>query len=101
MRSRIMLNQKEGTFLVRKFESNPRHPSAAIDHTKYGISVENPLLVKAYMKSCGKYRCGKHHHVFVLMHKAKTGRDSVTEYYCTCESSARTVDCCSHIMTIV
>jgi len=35
------------------------------------------------------------------MDKAKTERDSVTEYYCTCESGARTIGCCSNIMTIV
>jgi len=56
---------------------------AILDYTKYGISVENPLLIKAYMKS--RYR-GKHHHIFVLMNKAKIGQDSVTEYYCTCKS---------------
>jgi len=50
------------------------------------------------MKS--RYR-GKHHHIFVLMDKGKTGRDSVTEYYYTCESGAQTVGCCSHIMMIV
>jgi len=43
---------------------------------------------------------GKHHHIFVLMDKAKTGRDSATEYYCTCESDARTIGCCSHIMIV-
>jgi len=42
-------HQKEGTFLVRKFKPNPRHPTAALDYTRYGILVENPLLVKAYM----------------------------------------------------
>jgi len=51
------------------------------------------------MKS--RYHGGKHHHILVLMDKAKTGRDSVTEYYRTCESGARTAGCCSHIMTIV
>jgi len=51
------------------------------------------------MKS--RYRSEKHHHIFVLMNKAKIGRDSVIEYYCTCENGARTVGCCSHIMTIV
>jgi len=35
------------------------------------------------------------------MDKVKTGRDSVTEYYCTCENGAQTVSCCNHIMTIV
>jgi len=44
-------HQKEGTFLVQKFELNPRQLTAALDNTRYGISVENPLLVKAYMKS--------------------------------------------------
>jgi len=86
MRSRIIQNQKERTFLVRKFELNPRHPTAALDYTKYVISVKNPLLVKGYMKS--QYRGGKYYYIFVLMDKAKTGRDSVTEYYCTCECDA-------------
>jgi len=81
---------------VRKFEPNPRHPTAVLDYTRYGISVENPSLVKAYMKF--RYRGRKHHHIFVLIDKAKTG-DSVTEYYC--ESDAQTVGCCNHIMTIV
>jgi len=62
---------------VRKFESNPRHPTA-LDYTRYGISVENPLLVKIYMKS--RFRDGKHHHIFVLMDKAKIGRDSVIDF---------------------
>jgi len=90
-------HQKEGNFLVRKFKPNPRHPTAALNYTRYGISVENPLLVKAYMKS--RYCDGRHHHIFVLMDK--TGRDSVTEYYCTCESGTQTVGCCTHIMRIV
>jgi len=42
MRSRIMQNIKK-TFLVRKFEPNPRYPTVALDYTRYGISVENPL----------------------------------------------------------
>jgi len=71
---------------VRKFEPNPRHTTAALDYTRYGISVENCLLVKAYIKS--RYRGKKHHHIFVLMDEAKTGRDSLTEYHFTCESDA-------------
>jgi len=43
-----------------------------------------------------RYRGGKHHHIFVLIDKAKTGRDLVTEYYCTCKSGARTVGLQSH-----
>jgi len=74
---------------VQKFEPNPRHPTAALDYTRYRISVENPFLVKAYMKS--RYRGGKHHHIFVLIYKAKTRQDSVTEYICTCESGALSI----------
>jgi len=94
IRNAISYDQNIKTFLVRKFEPNLRHPTAALNYTKYGILIENPLIVKAYMKS--RYRDKKHHHIFVLMDKAKTGRDSVTEYYCTRESGVRTVDCCSH-----
>jgi len=35
--------------------------------------VEDPLLIKAYMKS--QYHSEKHHHVFVLIDKSKLGRD--------------------------
>jgi len=49
---------------VRKFEPNSRHPIAALDYIKYGISIENSLLVKVYMKS--RYSIGgrKYHHIF-------------------------------------
>lgn len=51
------------------------------------------------MKS--RYRGGKHHHIFVLVDKSKTGIYAIREYCCTCESGSRTVGCCSHLMTIV
>jgi len=92
-------HQKEGIFLVQKFNPRPKHPSAALNYEKYGISVEEPTLIKAHMKS--RYRSGKYHYIFVLIDKAKTERDSIREYYCTCESGARTAGCCSHVMTIV
>lgn len=84
---------------MHKFQPNERHRTAAINFENYGIVVQDPLLVKAYMKS--RYRSGKHHHIFVLADKSKQGGDSIIEYYCTCESGARTVGCCSHVMTIV
>lgn len=92
-------HQKEGIFLVHKFDPPRRHPTATLDYAKYAIAVTDPLLIKAYMRS--RYRNGKHHHIFVLLDKSKTGRDSIREYYCTCESGSRTVGCCSHIMAII
>lgn len=89
-------HQKEGIFLVHKFNPRPKHPSAALNYEKYGISVEEPTLIKVHMKS--RYRSGKYHYIFVLIDKAKTERDSIREYYCTCESGARTA---GHVMTIV
>ena len=88
-----------GFFLVQKFLPAPRHPFAAINFGSYGISIEAPILVKGLMKS--RYRGGKHHYIFVLVDKSKSGREAVCEYYCSCESGARTVGCCSHLMTIV
>jgi len=44
-------HQKEETFLMRKFGANSRHQTAALDYTRCRISVENPLLVKAYHKN--------------------------------------------------
>jgi len=39
------------------------------------------------MKS--RYHGEKHHHIFILIDKAKTGWGSVTDYYCICESGAQ------------
>lgn len=92
-------HQKENIFLVQKFEPNPRNRISALDYAKFGINVSVPVLVKAYMKS--RFRSTKSHHIFVLIDKAKTGRDSIIEYYCTCETGSRTVGCCSHVMSII
>lgn len=89
-------HQKEGLFLVQKFNPNRRYPPAAVNYENYGNVVEQPNLIKAYMKS--RYRGGKNHYIFVLIDKAKTSRDAICEYYCTCESGARTAGCCSHVM---
>lgn len=91
-------HQKDGLFLVQKFNPNRRHPSAAVNYENYGISVQQPMLIKAYKS---RYRGDKHHYIFVLIDKSKTSRDAICEYYCTCESGARTAGCYSHVMTIV
>lgn len=92
-------HRMERIFLIQKFAPQFKHRTTTLDYTQYGIAIEKPLLIKAYMNS--RYCSEKCHHIFVLVDKAKTGRDSIREYYCTCESDARTVGCCSHIMTIV
>lgn len=51
------------------------------------------------MKS--RFRSTKNHHIFVLVDKSKSGRDSIVEYFCTCETGSRTVGCCSHVMTVI
>ena len=45
-----------------------------------------------------RYRNGKRHNIFVLIY---SGRDSITEYYCTCEIGARTVGSYSYVITTV
>jgi len=92
-------HQKENIFLVQKFEPNPRHRLAALDYAEFDINISDPVLVKAYMKS--RFRSTKNHHIFVLIDKSKTGRDSIIEYFCTCETGSRTVGCCSHVMTVI
>lgn len=59
---------RENTFLVHKFNPSPRHPTANLKYKDFGINIENPLRVKAYMKS--RYRGGKYHHIFVLVDRA-------------------------------
>lgn len=41
------------------------------------------------------------HHTFVLADRAKVGREAIVEYYCSCATGARTMGCCSHVMTIL
>lgn len=92
-------HQKENIFLVQKFQPNPRHRLSSLDYGNFGITITDPLLVKAYMKS--RFRSTKNHHIFILVDKSKTERDSIVEYFCTCETGSRTVGCCSHVMTII
>lgn len=92
-------HQKDGIFLVQKFEPNPRYRISVLDYASFGINISDPMLVKAYMKS--RFRSTKNHHIFVLVDKNKTGRDTIVEYFCTCETGSRTVGCCSHVMTII
>lgn len=57
--------QKEGIF---------KYKTEALDYSKYGISTESPLLVKAYKQS----RCrGKQYHIFILLNKGKAGRETI------------------------
>lgn len=86
-------------FLVQKFEPNQKHKTAALNFANYGIIIDDPLLIKAYMKS--HFRSGKNYHIFILVDKSQSRRSSLVEHFCTCESGARTVGCCSHIMTII
>lgn len=92
-------HQKNSLFLVQKFEPKAGHRLSELKYDDFGITVKDPLLVKAYMKS--RFRSTKNHHIFVLVDKCKSGRDSIVEYFCTCETGSRTVGCCSHVMTVI
>ena len=78
-----------GSFLMQKFNPKLKHPSAAFNYEKYGISVKEPILIKAHMKA--RYHDSKYHYILVLIDKAKIERDSIREYYYACESSARII----------
>lgn len=92
-------HQKESIFLVQKFEPKTGHRLSELKYDDFGIDIEDPLLVKAYMKS--RFRSTKSHHIFVLVDKSKTGRNAIVEYFCTCETGSRTAGCCSHVMTVI
>ena len=81
------------------FRPHNEHPTKNLNFANYGIVVKDPLLVKAYMDS--RFRASKSHHIFILVDHSKVGRDSIMEYFCTCEAGKRTVGCCSHVMTII
>ncbi|KYN07091.1 hypothetical protein ALC62_01947 [Cyphomyrmex costatus] len=67
-------HQNEGIFLICKFQPNRKHKTSAIKYNEFDITIQDPVLIKAYMKS--RYRSGKHHHIFVLVDRALTGRDN-------------------------
>jgi len=92
-------HQADGIFLVQTLSPKPKHPTAAINYSDFDITVSDPLLLKALMKS--RYRSGKSHYIFVLLDRAQTGVDAIKQYFCTCDSGARTVGTCSHVMTII
>ena len=87
-----------GIFNVLRFDPPARSPFR-IDYANWDIEVEQPMLFKAKMAS--RFRSAQHHYQFVVTDGSKTGRDAIIELYCTCESGARTVGCCSHIMCIL
>lgn len=89
----------DGAFFVYIYDPPPKHRVSTIRYADYGIQVQDPLLLKCRVKS--RYRAGVDHYEFVLIDKAKTGREAIIAYHCSCKVGARTVGCCSHIMTII
>lgn len=92
-------HMNEGTFLVHRFSPPAKHATASLDYSAFGIPIDDPLLIRAYMKS--RFRSGKHHYIFILVDKKLSDQNAINSYYCTCECGARTVGCCSHVMTII
>lgn len=90
--------RNHGTFAVSRMNPNSRRP-IRINWAQYNIDVAQPVLYRAKMAS--RYRGGIERNIFILVDAAKSGREAIIEYYCSCDSGARTIGCCSHVMAVV
>lgn len=88
-----------GLFEVTTFDPPSRASIATIPYEQYDIEVREPLLIKAKMQS--RFRSAATHYQFVLIDQSLDGIEAVNSFYCTCETGARTVGTCSHIMTVI
>lgn len=88
-----------GVFVVSMFDPPDRSSLPAIDYELYGINVRTPLLIKSKLQS--RFKSRVEHFQYILVDQEKEGEDSIVSMYCNCESGARTVGCCSHLMTVV
>lgn len=71
----------------------------AINYDKFGIAVEDPVLVKAQVHS--RHQKRTKYYTYVLFDMSQGGSNSLVEHYCTCNAGARTVECCSHCFLLV
>jgi hypothetical protein len=65
---------------------------------KYLLHKELPGLIQVQLHS--RFRRKIIHHTFVQFTEHGTGPDSIEGYYCTCQSGARTLGCCSHVAAV-
>lgn len=89
----------DGVFEVTMFDPPERSSLPVISYTDFNINVRSPLLIKSKLKS--RFRGGVEHFQYVLVDREKEGDESIISMFCDCESGARTVGCCAHLMTIV
>lgn len=64
----------------------------------YAIDIVNLIFLKVRIQS--RHINKTRYHVYIVAERNGEGKDSVKEY-CTCTNGARTVGCCTHIMSII
>lgn len=65
------------------------------DIVDFGIEPEHALLLRARIQS--RHARARLYYTYVMIH----GRETISNYYCSCLSGMRTVGCCAHVMVIV
>ena len=87
----------KGTFALEWYSSS-RSP---LNYQQYGISIDttNAILVRGGIDS--RFQKNKNRKPLVLFDTSKTGPVAISEYWCNCDSGARTAGCCSHVMSVI
>ena len=87
----------KGTFALERYSSS-RLP---LDYQRFGITInrENAILVRGGIDS--RFQKNKDRRPLVLFDISKTGTAAISEYWCNCDSGARTAGCCSHVMSVI
>lgn len=65
----------------------------------FSSNGKSPAILLIQFNS--RYRSRKYYNGFVLIDRNGKGEYVVLGYYCDCYVGLRTVDCCSHVMTII
>ncbi|CAG7717260.1 unnamed protein product [Allacma fusca] len=65
----------------------------------FHIHRELPNLIRVKMAS--RYRSGTIHSLWIQYRPGGEGHGSITGWYCRCQSGARTLGCCAHIVSVI
>lgn len=89
------IKANQGEFYVDCFEDSvvdSFFPQMRNENTELALLM---TVLRSRFKSAQKYR------TFVLINRIGNGSDSILGYCCSCKVGARTIGCCSHVMTMI
>jgi hypothetical protein len=81
-----------------RFEIQVCRHTGPLQLTSHDISADDPMLTREWIQY--RHRNSTKYYIYVL-DVAKSGAESLIEYYSQCKNGLRSVGCCAHIMTVL